>query len=553
MSFFIILLLAMALVCGQVAQAQKYDSRGKRDPFFRLQAETGSHQDPLTEAPLQMEPDTLAALTIEQVSVAGLAFRGRTQLALLKGNGPRTYLAPIGSKLRDGEVLEFSPASVTFIRREDALRVVKWVVQPSPRKHPPSTAEGPSRSQTNDEKIGAVRESLGPKATARLVSLKLVEASLSDFFRVVSELDDLNLLIDPDIEGTLTLHVQSVPMPEILETVLNSYGLEKTTLGRIERISKRETRDSERKAKQLLEKTEPLEEQIVTRAKQLNYTSGKEIVNILKNHLSKRGQLHLDERTNTLSITDIADKVEQIDGLAARLDEPELQVEIEARIIQASTSFVRELGTRLGLLLGSPGSAIRGTLNVTVPAQQPLATAGITIGQMLNTTLLDAMLSAAETRGDVRILSRPRVSTLSNSKAIITQGARIPIPVQENFTTTVRFETAALRLVVTPTVTREDTIVLKIRVENNVPDFTRTVLGIPTILTSESQTVVLLPNAGTTVIGGIYLETEREQQQQVPGLGKIPIMGVLFRRNFRQRETQEILFFITARIRETLG
>ena len=96
MSFFIILLLAMALVCGQVAQAQKYDSRGKRDPFFRLQAETGSHQDPLTEAPLQMEPDTLAALTIEQVSVAGLAFRGRTQLALLKGNGPRTYLAARG-------------------------------------------------------------------------------------------------------------------------------------------------------------------------------------------------------------------------------------------------------------------------------------------------------------------------------------------------------------------------------------------------------------------------------------------------------------------------
>ncbi len=553
MSFFVIPLLAMALACGQVAQAQKYDSRGKRDPFFRLQAETGSHQDPLTEAPLQMEPDTLAALTIEQVSVAGLAFRGRTQLALLKGNGPRTYLAPIGSKLRDGEVLEFSPASVTFIRREDALRVVKWVVQPSPRKHPSSTAERPSHSQTNDEKIGAVRESLGPKATARLVSLKLVEASLSDFFRVVSELDDLNLLIDPDIEGTLTLHVQSVPLPEILEAVLNSYGLEKTTLGRIERISKRETRDSERKAKQLLEKTEPLEEQIVTRAKQLNYTSGKEIVNILKNHLSKRGQLHLDERTNTLIITDIADKVEQIDGLAARLDEPELQVEIEARIIQASTSFVREMGTRLGLFLGSPGSAIRGTLNVTVPAQQPLATAGITIGQMLNTTLLDAMLSAAETRGEVRILSRPRVSTLSNSEAIITQGARIPIPVQENFTTTVRFETAALRLVVTPTVTREDTIVLKIRVENNVPDFTRTVLGIPTILTSESQTVVLLPNAGTTVIGGIYLETEREQQQQVPGLGKIPIMGVLFRRNFRQRETQEILFFITARIRETLG
>ena len=176
-----------------------------------------------------------------------------------------------------------------------------------------------------------------------------------------------------------------------------------------------------------------------------------------------------------MMITDTPDKVEQIVNLAARLDVPELQVEIEARIIQATTNFVRELGTWFGLLLGSSGSAIQGTLNVTLPAQQPLAIAGVTIGRMLDTALLDTMLSAAESRGDVRILSRPRVSTQSNVEATITQEARIPIPVQENFTTTVRFETSALRLVVTPTVTRtvtrEETIVLKIRVENNVPEF----------------------------------------------------------------------------------
>lgn len=97
------------------------------------------------------------------------------------------------------------------------------------------------------------------------------------------------------------------------------------------------------------------------------------------------------------------------------------------------------------------------------------------------------------------------------------------------------------------------TIALKIEVENNIPDFRLTVLGIPTILTGESQIVILLPNAGTTVIGGIFLATEHKQDQKVPGLGKIPIMGVLFRRSFQQRENQEILFFITARIKETLG
>ncbi len=551
MSPFIILLLSAALACAETAQ--KYDSLGKRDPFLRILVGTGSHQGPTPEALPQATPDTLAALSIGQVSVAGLAIRGRRKLAILKGSGPRTYLAPVGSRLRDGDVMELSPASVTFIRREDDHRVVKWVAQSSLSERPSPPMTGPSRSRRSNEQGGAVQQRLGPEATTELISLKLVEVSLSDFFRVISELGNLNLLIDPDISGTLTLHVQSVPWPQILKAVLSSYGLQETKLGRIVRISKRETRAAESKPSGHLEKTELLEQQLITRATQLNYASGKEIVSTLENQLSERGQLHLDERTNTLIITDILDKVEQIEKLAAGLDLPELQVEIEARIIQATTNFVRELGTRLGLTLGFPGSAIQGTLNATIPAQQSLGTAGVTIGRMLDTTLLDAMLSAAETKGEVRIISRPRVSAQSNAEAIITQGARIPIPVQQNFTTTVRFETAALRLVVTPTVTRKETIVLKIRVENNVPDFSRTVLGIPTILTSESQTVVLLPNAGTTVIGGIFLETEREQHQRVPGLSKIPIMGMLFRRSFQQRETQEILFFITARIKETIG
>ncbi len=474
-------------------------------------------------------------------------------MALLQGNGTRTYLALIGSRLRDGEITELSPASVTFVHREDAHRVVKWVSQSSQGRRPHPTSPPSSSSRTSDKKPQAANHRPESEGPAELISLKLVEVSLSDFFRVLSELGNLNLLIDPDISGKLTLHVQSVPWPQIFDAVLSSYGLEETTLGKIVRISRRETRAAERKAKRLLEKTSLLDQPLVTRATQLNYATGKEIVSTLENQLSERGQLHLDERTNTLIITDSPDKVEQIDQLVVGLDLPESQVEIEARIIQATTSFVRELGTKLGLALGFPASAIRGTLNVTMPAQQPLATAGVTIGRLIDTALLDAMISAAETRGEVRILSRPRVSAQNNAEAIITQGARIPIPVQENFTTTVRFETAALRLVVTPTITRKETIVLKIRVENNVPDFTRTVLGIPTILTSESQTVVLLPNAGTTVIGGIFLETERKQKQRVPGLGRIPIMGVLFRRSFQQRETQEILFFITARIKETIG
>ena len=291
MSLSMILLLATALAGFVPAQAQEYDSRGKRDPFLRIPVGSGSYQQPRPEAALQATPATLAALSIGEVSVAGLAFRGRRKLALLRGSGSRTYLSPIGSKLLDGEVVALSPASVTFIRREDAHRVVKWLAQPFPVDQPPPIAIRPSRSKTSDKKLEAVHESFGLDATAEIISLKLVKASLSDFFRVISELGDLNLLIDPDITGTLTLHVRSVPRPQILDAVLSSYGLEKTILGKIARISRRETRDSERKADRLLKKTELLDRQIVTHAKQLNCTSGKEIVSTLKNHLSERGQL----------------------------------------------------------------------------------------------------------------------------------------------------------------------------------------------------------------------------------------------------------------------
>ena len=161
---------------------------------------------------------------------------------------------------------------------------------------------------------------------------------------------------------------------------------------------------------------------------------------------------------------------------------------------------------------------------------------------------MDVALTAGETNGEARILSKPRVSAQNNAEAVITQGSKIPIPVQMNFTTTVRYEIAALRLTVTPQITEEETVLLNIRVENNIPDFTRTVLGIPTILTSESQTKVLVADGGTTVIGGIFVETDTEGESKVPGLGNIPVLGHLFKRSEIGKETREILFFITPKI-----
>ncbi len=234
-------------------------------------------------------------------------------------------------------------------------------------------------------------------------------------------------------------------------------------------------------------------------------------------------------------------------------------MEIEARIIEASTNFSRSLGVNLGIGIGRiapPKNAfgdvadrVTSQIDTLTPASgQITGIAGLTVGGLVDVFRLDALITAAETDGEARILSKPRVTAQNNTEAIITQGSEIPVPVQQNFTTTVQFQTAALQLTVIPRVTNVGTILLAIQVENNVPDFARTVLGIPAIQTSEASTQVMVADGGTTVIGGIYVQSESETEDRVPGLGRIPLVGNLFKSNSKAKDTREIIFFITARI-----
>lgn len=380
------------------------------------------------------------------------------------------------------------------------------------------------------------------------VSLKLVDVSLVDFFRAMSELSGLNILIDPDVQGSITINVEQVPWDQLFESVLRSHGLLKAIDGNLVRIATRETIQEEEESQGDLKKAAFFAQDTMTITRKLNYATGIGILPSFENQLSQRGQINVDERTNTLIITDVKDSVDMIQGLIDILDVPEKQVEIEARIIEATTNFARELGVQLGMRIGAPDARNRGGLSVFAPAEEPIGAFGFSTGKLLDTFQLDVALTAGETNGEARILSKPRVSAQNNAEAVITQGSKIPIPVQMNFTTTVRYEIAALRLTVTPQITEEETVLLNIRVENNIPDFTRTVLGIPTILTSESQTKVLVNDGGTTVIGGIFVETDTESEDKVPGLGNIPVLGHLFKRSEIGKETREILFFITPKI-----
>jgi len=391
------------------------------------------------------------------------------------------------------------------------------------------------------------------------VSLKVVQISVTDFFRTISELSGLNILIDPEVGGSLTLNVEQVPWDQLFDAVLQSQGLAKRIEGNLVRISTQDKLRSEQEIQQQLKEATFLAADTLTVTKRLNYATGAEITSSLEPHLTNRGSMNVDDRTNTLIISDVPFGIDAVTNLINILDVAEEQVEIEARIIEASTNFSRSLGFQLGIGIGRINPArnafgdvadrVTGQITTDTPAEGQLTgLAGLVVGGLVDTFRLDAVISAAESEGEARILSKPRVIAQNNTEATITQGSDIPIPVTQNFTTTVQFQTAALQLTVIPRVTDVGTILLDIHVENNIPDFARTVLGIPAIQTSEATTQVMVKDGGTTVIGGIYVQQETDSDNRVPGLGKIPLLGNLFKSNSKTKDTREIIFFITARI-----
>jgi len=393
------------------------------------------------------------------------------------------------------------------------------------------------------------------------ISLKVVRISVTDFFRTISELSGLNILIDPEVGGSLTLNVEQVPWDQLFDAVLQSQGLAKRIEGNLVRISTQDKLRAEQEINQSLKEATFLAADTLTITKRLNYATGAEITSSLEPHLTPRGSMNVDDRTNTLIISDVPFGIDAVTKLINILDVAEAQVEIEARIIEASTNFSRSLGVQLGLgigrieplknAFGDVADRVTSQINTITPAGGEITgVAGLVVGGLVDTFRLDAIITAAETEGEARILSKPRVTTQNNTEAIITQGSEIPVPVQQNFTTTVQFQTAALRLTVIPRVTNVGTILLNIRVENNIPDFARTVLGIPAIQTSEASTQVMVKDGGTTVIGGIYVQSESETESRVPGLGRIPLIGNLFKSNSKAKDTREIIFFITARIQK---
>jgi len=433
------------------------------------------------------------------------------------------------------------------------------------------------------------------------LTLDLINISLVDFFRLMSEEGGVNIVLDPEIKGSVSIKVVQVPWDQIFEAVLGNNGLDKRVDGNLIRIASKATLQSEAKQEEALKRANLLAADLETRVKRLNYAKAKDFVDPLKDQISVRGTVVVDERTNALILTDIPSSLDRILKMVESLDTPQPQVEIEARIVSATRDFARDIGVQFGFVEGnlqrvtvggpntfgtiggtrpaatpkntyaagnpntgrgasegtstesasvSTGNVLndRGNFNVNLPAQRAFGGLGISVGNIFDTFLLDAAITAGESKGLAKLISQPKLTVQNNSPGTITQGLRFPVQVIANNTVTVQFQNAALTLTATPQITYDGNIVLYLKVENNTPDFARQVQGIPSIRTSESETRVLVTDGGTTVIGGILIDNEQTQEERVPGLASIPLVGNLFKRTLTSRSTQEVLFFITPRI-----
>ena len=301
---------------------------------------------------------------------------------------------------------------------------------------------------------------------------------------------------------------------------------------------------------------------------------------IISRRLSRRGGIEVDGRSNTLIITDVKENIEAVRQLVAILDQPEPQVEIETRIVIAGRNFSRDLGAQLSagvLSLGrgglgnlatlpagaaggtsgqNPGGVFGGLAGTPAPISSLAATAastviGLTTG-LFGTAQISALLTLAESRGQAKTVATPRVTALNNRPAQIESGSQIPVQTTQSASgtavVTTTFVSVPLRLSITPQITDVGTVVLRVTIENNTINTGIAVGGVPGIDTQRMQSEVLVPDGGTTVMGGVLADTEGDTQQRTPGLASIPILGNLFKRKLTTRQSSEILFFITPHI-----
>jgi type IV pilus assembly protein PilQ len=413
------------------------------------------------------------------------------------------------------------------------------------------------------------------------VTLDFQAADLRAVLRAFAEISGLNIVIDPAVQGSVDVSLRDVPWDQALDIILRANKLGYTMDGTVIRVAPAGVLAEEEAQRRKLVEEQALAGDLRVLTRTLSYARAAHMAQLItRSVLSSRGAVEVDERTNTLILSDLPQRLDAAASLLATLDRPEPQVEIEARVVQTTREFARAIGVQWGLggrLAPDLGNTMplvfpnRGSIGgrtgqtqgpqdaragpfestasiVNLPADAAGTAFGVAMGAVNGALNLDIALSALEREGKGRILSTPRVSTQNNVEAEITQGVQIPIQTVANNTVMVTFKDAALSLRVTPQITAANTVIMRIVVENASPDFSREVNGIPPIDTQRANTQVLVEDGATTVIGGIYVSRQQTLGDRTPVLHRVPLLGWLFRRDTLRDESRELLIFITPRI-----
>lgn len=423
--------------------------------------------------------------------------------------------------------------------------------------------------------------------TGKKIDLDFKDADIHNILRLLSTVGNINIVVGDEVKGSVTLSMSNVPWNLALDVILEAKNLGKVKIAEnVYRVAPKETLEKEREMKIKELKNKKILKPLITKIIPVSYAMAEDLKLQAEGLLSIRGSVGIDKRTNVLIVRDVSDNLSLIEQLIRNLDTQTPQVLIEARIVESTSNYTREIGIQWGghfissTATGNPtgvvfpnsvvlagggqddqtptsgmnpfGTTPNPNFAVNLPAMVGTGTGGalgISLGSVNNNANLNIRISALESDGVLKIISAPKILTLDNKAAKIEQGTMIPYSQISAQGVQTAFQEAKLSLEVTPHVTAEGSILMKIKINRDEPDFNnRGARGDPTILKRHAETELLIADGKTAVIGGIYTRNYGKSFNQIPFFSKIPVLGWLFKKKTDTDRRSELLIFITPRI-----
>ncbi|MBI5643918.1 MAG: type IV pilus secretin PilQ [Deltaproteobacteria bacterium] len=390
----------------------------------------------------------------------------------------------------------------------------------------------------------------------RLFSIEVRDAEISDVIRALAQQSGLNIIIGEGVSGKMSVSFKDIPFKDALQMIIKANGLSYTIQNNVFWVGKKVD----------------FSDSMVMETVRLNYADPATAVPQLKGILSAEGVAYADSRTNSIILRDLPRHIERAKQLLTSVDARTPQVLIEARIVEASSNFSRQLGVQWGGAYTSGSDSVTGSqllstssggrnFAVNLPAASPTSGVGIILGSLSSKLFLDLELTAAESNGELKIVSKPKITTLNNKAAKIHSGTTFRVKSSQTTTTgstTATTTTSSstgleeistgIDLTVTPQISKDGYVLLNISTNKSEADFSQTVDGIPGVTEKSASTYVLVKNGDTVVIGGLYRSLTSTQGDSVPFLSEIPVIGTLFKSNSKESQNEELLVFISPKI-----